>query len=210
MRSAGADSFNEIATLRIELPGSDPLIWREVELPTSVTLKVLHEIVQATMGWLDSHLWELTVGERRYGPPMDEDEGAEPCIDAAKVRLRDVLGPSETTMDYLYDFGDSWEHRLIVTDVRPGDPDASYPRYVAGERGGPPEDCGGLPGFYEMLAVARDPGHPDHAEAKEWLGDRDPDTVDELPISYALLRIARRRNAMKAQLAKRRESTPGR
>ena len=134
---------------------------------------------------------------------MDEDWGTEPRIDASKVRLRDVLGPRKTTIDYLYDFGDSWEHRLTVTDIRAGDPDLSYPRYTAGERNGPPEDCGGIPGFYKTLDAVVDPNHPDHAEAKERSDDYDPNTIDELPIKYALGRIANRRNAARARLAKK-------
>lgn len=71
--------------------GSDPLIWREIEVPTSITLKVLHDIIQAVMGWFDCHLWEFTIGERRYGLPPDQDWGTEPRFEAAKVRLRDVV-----------------------------------------------------------------------------------------------------------------------
>ncbi len=157
MSPAATDSLNEIATLRIELEGTDPVIWRRVEVPTSVTLKVLHDIVQIVMGWLDCHLWEFTVADRRFGLPTDEDWGTEPRGDAGKVRLRDVLRQPATRIDYIYDFGDSWEHRLTVTDIRPGDPDLSYPRYIAGERNAPPEDCGGVPGFYDMLDAAADP-----------------------------------------------------
>ena len=201
-KTAASDSVNEIATVRIELRDTDPLIWREVEVPTSITLKVLHDVIQAVMGWFDYHLWEFTIGKQRDGLPMDEDWGTEPRKEAAKVRLRDVLKPRKTTIDYLYDFGDSWEHRLTVTNVRTGDPDIAYPRYVGGERNAPPEDCGGIPGFYEMLEALADPDHPNHVDAKEWADDYDPDTIDELPIKYALARITNRRNAAKARLAK--------
>src|ERR1700720_1326447 len=136
-KNTGSNSFNEIATLRIELQDTDPVIWRQVEVPTSITLKVLHEIIQAVMGWFDYHLWEFTIGKQRYGLPMDDDRGTEPRIAAGKVRLRDVLKPRKTIIDYTYDFGDSWEHRLTVTDVRAGQPGVSYPRYIAGERNGP-------------------------------------------------------------------------
>jgi len=200
LKTAAFDSVNEIATVRIELSDTDPVIWREVEVPTSITLKVLHDVVQAVMGWFDYHLWEFTVDKLRYGLPMDEDWGTEPRKEAARVRLRDILKPGTTTIGYLYDFGDSWEHRLTVTDVRIGDPEASYPRYVGGERNAPPEDCGGIPGFYDMLDVLADPDHPNHADATEWTDAYDPDTIDELPIEYALLRIANRRNAAKARL----------
>jgi hypothetical protein len=125
--SAAFDSFNEIATVRIELRDSDPVIWRQVEVPSSITLKVLHNVIQAAMGWFDYHLLEFTIAKRRYGLPMDEDWGTEPRTDASKVRLRDVLRPRRTTIDYLYDFGDCWEHRLTVTNIRGGDPDLSYP-----------------------------------------------------------------------------------
>jgi hypothetical protein len=202
-RSTAFDSFNEIATVRIELRDSDPVIWRQVEVPTSITLKVLHNIIQIAMGWLDCHLWEFTIAKRRYGLPMDEDWGTEPRTDAGKIRLRDVLRPRRTTIDYLYDFGDCWEHRLTVTNIRAGDPELSYPRYVAGERNAPPEDSGGIPGFYETLDATADPTHPDHAQAKEWLDDYNPDVFDELPVKFALGRIANQRNAARARLAKR-------
>ena len=207
--SAAFDSFNQIATVRIELRDSDPVIWRQVEVPTSITLKTLHNVIQIAMARLDYHLWEFTIAKRRYGLPSDEDWGTEPLNDARKVRLREVLRPRRTTINYLYDFGDCWEHRLTVTDIRPGDPDLSYPRYIAGERNAPPEDCGGIPGFYEMLDARADPNHPNHAEAKEWLDDYDPDEIDALPIKYALGRIANQRNATRVRLAKKKPRASG-
>ena len=197
-----SDSFHEVATVRIELLGSDPLIWRQVEVPTSITLKVLHDIIQIAMNWFDYHLWQFSVGEQRYGLPMDEDWGTEPRIDAKKVRLRDVLTARKTVIDYLYDFGDSWEHRLTVTDLRSGEPGISYPRYIAGEKNAPPEDCGGIPGFYEMLDALANPKHPNHAEAVKWLDEYDPNIIDELPIKFGLSRIANRRNAAGKRIAK--------
>jgi hypothetical protein len=199
-----SDSFNEIATLRIELKDTDPVIWRQVEAPTSITLKVLHDIIQQTIGWFDYHLWEFTIGKQRYGLPMDDDWGTEPCKEATKIRLRDVLKARKTIIDYVYDFGDGWEHRIIVTDVRVGDPKIAYPRYIGGEGAGPPEDCGGVPGFYAMLEARADPDHPNHADAVEWLDDYDPQAIDEEPIKYALLRLARRRNAAKTRINKTR------
>jgi hypothetical protein len=134
---------------------------------------------------------------------MDEDWGTEPRKEAAKVRLREVLKAGKTVIDYVYDFGDSWEHKITVTDVRPGLPGVSYPRYIAGERNGPPEDCGGIPGFYEMLDARADPDHPEHEQIVEWLDEYDPDLLEELPIKYALGRIAARRNSAKTRIAKR-------
>ena len=201
--SAAPEEPEEIATVRIELRGSDPAIWRQVEAPTAITLKGLHGIIQAAMGWHDYHLWVLTIDRRRYGLPMDEDWGSEPLGNAGKVRLREVLKSRRTTIDYLYDFGDCWEHCLTVSGIRAGEPGVAYPRFVAGERNAPPEDCGGIPGFYETLEAAADPTHENHAEAKQWLDDYDPDTLDELPIKYALGRIAARRKAARARLGKK-------
>jgi len=194
-KAAAGGRGDEIATVRIELCDSDPLIWRQVEVRTATTLKGLHEIVQVAMDWENYHLWEFTVGGQRFGPKMEEDWGEEPRREAGKVRLRDVLRPGETVIDYLYDFGDAWEHRIVVTDIRVGDPALSYPRYVGGERNAPPEDCGGIPGFYDKLDAAADPGHPDHNEVKDWLGDYDPGSINELRIRFGLGRIANRRRA---------------
>lgn len=108
------DSCTEIATLRIELMGSDPLIWRVVEVPSSITLKVLHDIVQVSMGWYDYHLWEMVIDGKTYGLPIDEDFGTAPRKVADRVRLRDVLTGDTTRIDYIYDFGDSWEHSLVA------------------------------------------------------------------------------------------------
>jgi hypothetical protein len=200
--SSALHSFNEICSIRIELRHTNPLIWREVEVPTSITLKVLHDVVQIAMGWFDYHLWEFTIDRRTYGLPMDEDWGMAPRIEALKVRLRDVLKPRKTTIDYLYDMGDSWEHRLTVTNIRQGEPEMSYPRYIAGEWAAPPEDCGGIPGFYDALAARGDPTHPEHAGITEWLDENDPTEIDELPLKIALGRIANRRNAARKRLTK--------
>jgi hypothetical protein len=192
---SAAESAEEICSVRITLLDTDPPIWREVEVPTAITLKTLHEVVQAAMGWFDQHLWEFTVGKQRYGLALGQDWGDPPRKDAAKVRLREVLGPRRTTIEYLYDFGDSWEHRLIVTGVRPGEAGVRYPRYVAGERAAPPEDCGGTPGFYHALEALADASHPDRADIAEWFGEFDADQIDEVPLKVALGRIANRRRA---------------
>ena len=146
---------------------TEPLIWREVEVPTSVTLKVLHDVIQITVGWFDCHLWRFTIGGQSYGPLMPGGWDDDAPGDATKVRLRDVLKSDTTIIDYLYDFGDSWEHRLAMTNIRQGDPDVSYPRYVGGEWAGPPEDCGGIPGFYATLDAMADLKSRQHAAVVE-------------------------------------------
>jgi len=159
--------------------------------------------IQAAMGWFDMHLWEFRIGGQPYGLPMDEDWGTKPRREAAKTRLRDVLKPRQTRIDYLYDFGDGWLHHITISRVRAGDPELRYPRYIAGGRNAPPEDCGGIPGFYAALAATADPDHSDHDHTVEWLDDYDPDALDELQIRTSLGRIANRRNAARSRLAKK-------
>jgi hypothetical protein len=204
LRDARAsDAAVEICTLRIELLDSDPLIWRELEVPTSITLEVLNQVVQAAMSWDNSHLWEFSNGGRRYSPPSPwgDSWSMEPPRQSVNIRLRDLLGPRRTTIGYTYDFVDCWEHRLILTRIRPGEPDVGYPRYVAGECNAPPEDCGGIPGFYAALDAVADPADPEHDHWTEWLGDYDPKRIDELSVKTALARIAGRRNAGRKRLS---------
>ena len=201
--TSAADSFNQICKVRIHLLDTDPIIWREVEVPTSITLKVLHDIIQITMGWFDYHLWEFTIGGQTYGLSTEEDWGVAPRLQAIKVRLRDVLAPRKTTIDYMYDFGDSWAHRLTVTGIRQGEPGLSYPRYIGGAWSAPPEDCGGIPGYYNMLNALADAQHPDHAEVSAYLEDWNPEEIEELPIRIALGRITNRRNAARTRIAKK-------
>ena len=171
-----------IATLRIDLLDSNPPIWREIEVPVAMTLKQLHAVVQAAMGWEDAHLWEFAVGRERIGSSR-----------AAKLTLQTLLRPRTTKLTYIYDFGDCWEHQLTLTKPRAADPSLAYPRYLTGEHAAPPEDCGGIPGFYAQLEVLADPNHPDHEDPKEWFGDYDPNSFDEKPTKDRLTRIANRR-----------------
>jgi hypothetical protein len=184
----------EIATLRIELIDTEPLIWREVEVPTSMTLKVLHDVIQSVMGWFDYHLWEFKIGGKRYGPSMHDDWGDEPRRDATKVRLREVLSQRRTRINYVYDFGDNWEIEIVASKVREGEAGAFYPRMTGGEWNAPPEDCGGLGGFYDLLEALADKKHPEHEFLSEHFDGYDPKEVDGEIIGHALLRIARARN----------------
>ena len=197
----GFASFNEIVTIRIEFEDIKPLIWRMIEAPTSMTLQALHETIQHLMDWHNCHLWEFSDRKYLYCPSTDQmDEGDKPCRKAEWARLRDICKGKKTVLRYVYDFGDDWRMRVIITDIRQGDADTDYPRYLGGERAAPPEDCGGVPGFYELLEAYHDPKHPDHEEIREWLGEYGPDSFDVLPIKYGLSRVARRRNSARKRL----------
>jgi hypothetical protein len=189
MTSSRAAPCPEIATLRIELKDSDPLVWREVEIPTSITVDLLHAIVQAAMGWQDEHLWELVIARQLYGPQSDE-WGMNQAVDASTVRLRDVLAPRRTRIDYMYDFGDSWCHQLVVDKKRKGQVGLAYPRLVGGERACPPEDCGGIWGYSAILEDKAEPLEADDEDFEGPYEDYDPDALDLDKIHARLAHIA--------------------
>ncbi len=169
------------------------MIWREVTIPVSITLRTLHDIVQAAMGWMDSHLWTFTIGNAEYGLPSGDDDWRDsPLIDAKKTALPDILKPRKTKIQYLYDFGDSWEHELTITARRIGEEGQSYPCYAGGEQNAPIDDCGGIPGFYEALHILADPKHPEYEETRRWFGDYDPAIIDKRRIEAGLNKIAKR------------------
>jgi len=181
-----------IATLRIDLIDSDPPIWREIEVPVAMTLKQLHAVVQAAMEWEDAHLWEFTIGREAIGSSR-----------AASLTIQALLRPRITKLGYTYDMGDCWEHQLTLTRPRAADPALAYPRYVAGGNPAPPDDCGGIPGFYAQLEALADPNCPDHDDVREWFGDFDPNRFDDQPIKDRLARIANRRRSASAKSKQR-------
>ena len=191
---AKANDPEQICTIRIELTHSEPLIWREVEAPISITLGDLHEIIQIAIGWDGDHLWQFTIGKQTYGPDGDFDIWSGQETNAGEVALSEVLRPRRTTFRYLYDFGDSWEHKVLVTKIRAREPGIAYPRYIGGERNGPPEDCGGLHGYYEGLEAAAknddDDAAGDDWDEYSWAENFDPNDVDAKGIEAALRRMA--------------------
>lgn len=196
-----------IARLRITLSDTDPAIWRTVDVPVEASLKMVHDIVQAAMGWQDYHLWEFEADERRYGLP--DPEWPDDTLAAAKnTKLKTLIDGGIRQLDYTYDMGDNWHHSIVIEAVEPGQPDTKYPRYIDGERRAPPEDVGGTPGFENFLDAIADPKHPDHAELIGWYagfygGTYQPDTIDELVTKRRVAAIASRRAAGKTAYAKR-------
>lgn len=172
--------------LKISLLGFEPTIWREVLVPSDFTLAKLHRVIQAVMGWSNSHLHEFTIGTERYTDPRGGLEGAK---NETKVPLHQVAG-ARGKFTYLYDFGDNWEVEVKVEKVLPLETGREYPVSLAGEMAGPPDDSGGVWGYADMLEALDDPDHPDHEEYAEWLGeDFDPEAFDLEEINRRLARI---------------------
>jgi hypothetical protein len=175
---------------KVTLEGTDPPIWRRIQVP-DCTLESLHVILQIVMGWDDSHLHQFLIRGMYYGVPEPEyvSAGAE-MRDEENLSIRKLvnMGP-ETRFTYEYDFGDSWNHEIVLEEKLEAEPGLAYPRCIEGQRACPPEDCGGVWGYVDLLAAIADPEHDEHMETKEWLGDEfDPAHFDLVAVNAALAR----------------------
>ncbi len=124
-----------VARIPIELRGLEPKIWRRADVPGSLTLKALHDVIQVTFGWTHSHLFEVVAGERSYGEPMPEyDDSGRKVYHAKHIRLKTLADRAVERFAYVYGFGDNWQHDLIVEEIRDGDASIDYPALVDGAR----------------------------------------------------------------------------
>jgi hypothetical protein len=188
--------MSDVVRLKITLVDTDPPIWRRVEVPSAITLKDLHSIIQAAMGWQNSHLYQFHVGRQIIDGPGFVDVGfsGQTNITAGRVGLDAFVESKVKRFVYLYDMGDGWEHELRVEKVLPADPDVRYPRFIDGAGACPPEDVGGPPGFYAFLEAIQDRKHPDHEDMLDWCGGRyDPANLDEAHINKRLARLGPRK-----------------
>ena len=179
----------EIFQIKVALLGSDPEIWRRLLVPASITLAALHNVLQIAMGWDSSHMHEFRKRKQYYGMPNPDERFFDlpPTIDDRKVRLDEVLLRVGSNFVYTYDMGDSWEHAIALEKRLPVDPNLTYPACLGGERACPPEDCGGIYGFYDLLDASRDPQHPRHGELLEWVGEEwDPDAFSPEDVNRRL------------------------
>ncbi|RRR70870.1 MAG: plasmid pRiA4b ORF-3 family protein [Candidatus Viridilinea halotolerans] len=166
-----------IYQLKITLKGSKPPIWRRVEVAEDITLDTLHRIIQAAMGWTDSHLHAFTANGISYGvPDMDDFMDTQ---DESASRLHTIISTPKQHLLYEYDFGDSWEHHVVLEKILAPEVGTHYPRCTAGKRACPPEDCGGIWGYANFLQAIADPEHPEHEEMLDWVGEAfDPEYFD--------------------------------
>jgi len=181
-----------ICELEITLLDSEPRIWRRFAVAGDITLAELHRVAQVVMGWTDSHLHQfVTVSNVRY-ESKDPDLDPDPDVrDERRVRLNHVLSRSGASLLYQYDFGDGWDHLLQVVRVGPAEQGVRYPVCLAGERACPPEDSGGIYGYYEILEAVADPDHEDHDAMTEWLGaDFDPEAFDRDEVNRMLASLS--------------------
>ncbi len=178
--------------LKIQLLDIEPSIWRRFVVPASITLDRLHDVIQIVMGWTDSHLHEFTIGKKRY---TEAPEWKEDGLEGGKYRLVNLIKRKGRTFGYVYDFGDNWEHELVLEESRYSDPRSTMEMEVAcleGERACPPEDVGGAYGYLEFCKALKDPNHREHKSYLEWAGgDFDSERFDVESVNLELMKYLR-------------------
>jgi hypothetical protein len=195
-----------LRTLRVSavLAYTDPPIWRRLELASDLRLDELHRVLQAAFEWEGGHLHQFSTENRTwddgsaadFGPgPFSESPAPEP---EGKTLLSQVLAAVGDRLDYVYDFGDNWEHVVMLEEIVEPAPGAPRARVVHGDRAAPLEDCGGVPGYEDLVTALADPEKPDHTHLVEWYlevygaspADFDPAQVDIEALDQAVRRVA--------------------
>jgi hypothetical protein len=187
--------------LRVSLQFIQPEIWRLIRVPHDIRMDRLHDVLQAAFGWEESHLHQFHlidaeggmagyVGRTDLRGPFDYLDDGPKMQDETKRLLKNFLERPGDRIGYEYDFGDSWLHAITLATVEPQASRLTRAACLEGARSGPPEDCGGPPGYEHLLKVLKKPRHPERAEMIEWLGDDfDPTAFDPAAINRELARM---------------------
>ncbi len=169
-------SSNKWYELKIELNGVKPSIWRTFVSDSNVLLPDLHKMIQIIMGWTNSHLHQF-IKDGVIFSGLGEESFIR-SVNYNKIKLCEVLKTEGDSIIYEYDFGDGWEHKLQLVKIR-NDIESKDPECISGERSCPPEDCGGVPGYEEILKALKNPKKKKYKGIIEWVGcDYDPDYLD--------------------------------
>lgn len=172
---------SDVVQIKITLKHAKPPIWRRVLVKSSISFHELHYTIQMAMGWGAYHLYEFEVDKFRVGILDEETEHYQftDLIDSKTITLEEVLDQGAKKMKYTYDFGDNWQHEILIEKVLPPDENGFYPQCVAGKRNCPPEDCGGIPGYAYFLEVMKKKKGAEYREMKHWAGGNfDPEEFD--------------------------------
>ena len=182
--------FNHVYQFKITLAGAKPPIWRRIQVPETYTFWDLHVAIQDAMGWGDGHLHEFEMVDPSTGSVVNigtpvEDFGRELLLEHRR-KIAKYFSMENRSAEYLYDFGDNWEHEIQLEKILPREKGAVYPICIKGRRACPPEDCGGLWGYADILEALKDPDNEEHEELLGWVGeDFDPKHFDVAEVSFS-------------------------
>jgi hypothetical protein len=178
----------DIFQIKITLKDTKPTIWRRLLVGADTELSDLHKIIQTAMGWTNSHLHAFRKGKVSYcGPNEDDDKWDSTTEDYSGVTISDLLVMPKKQILYEYDFGDGWNHEVLLEKILPTEKGKRYPVCVAGKRSCPPEDCGGPWGYENLQEIIKDPKHEEYKDIVDWLSDDfDPEEFNVEGINEAL------------------------
>ena len=185
------NQYNKVYQFKITLEELDPPIWRKIQVPETYSFWDLHVAIQDAMGWTDSHLHQFemsnlkTGGEVEIGIPDEEWEDEGKTLAGWDEKIADYFSSKNPTALYIYDFGDNWEHSVVLEEILPRSEKTEYPLCLEGERACPPEDCGGAWGYVDLLETISDPDGEEYEDTIEWLGgDFDPEYFDPVDVYF--------------------------
>lgn len=180
---------DDIFQLKIVLRHSKPRIWRRIQIDPNILLADLHRIIQTSMGWSNSHLHQFMKDKLIFALPSKDDYAVPVIIDYRTVKTSALFKDPKDRMVYEYDFGDSWEHDIVLEKILRKDPKVKYPICIAGKMNCPPEDSGGVWGYAEMLKILKNRRHQEYQMYIDWLGGKfDPQRFDIQMINKQLQR----------------------
>lgn len=164
--------------MKVSLSETTPLVWRRILVPAAFTLTQLHDVLQVVMGWKNSHMFQFEIAGETYGTGEPEFEDESEIKQADHYKLSDALASTDQ-FTYVYDFGDNWRHEVVVEKGFKWDENHAYPACIGGESACPPEDCGGISGYFDFLEKFRNPADEEHLSTRRWVGGFfDPSSFD--------------------------------
>jgi hypothetical protein len=177
---------SNIYQFKITLKGIKPKIWRRIQVSANCTFQDLHMAIQSAMGWYDCHLHQF---EMKTHEVFGMIIGTEECDQLEnKAKISKYFQFLQDKALYEYDFGDGWEHEIVLEKILPQVIGDKYPKCIAGKRACPPEDCGGIWGYENLLSVIKNPNDAEYEEMMEWLDDEfDPEKFDPSLVDFERL-----------------------
>lgn len=176
-----------IYQLKVALKGIRPPIWRRVLVPDNITLARLHAVLQIVMGWEDSHMHGFKIAGIEYGEPSIDSYVT--VRDERRFTLGELVAKVKAKFTYTYDFGDNWEHELLLEEILPVVADQPVPACVTGKRACPPEHVGGAWGYQALLEARANPRHPERQNFAALIASYDPDAFDLAAVNARLRKL---------------------